>query len=549
MKILKKYNGIGLIVLLAIFSCKSVHRLAVPMGTENSIDLPEKKSYLTKEQEKTWYLEDLQRDTLPGMSVARAYEFLKGRKNIPVIVAVADSGIDLNHEDLKEVLWKNPNEVDNNQKDDDGNGFIDDVHGWNFLGEVYRENLEITRLIKKYDARFKNIPKENVKDTVAYKEYLELKDTFEEKAHSNKKRTSEYNKMLMQLEKVNHFLVKKTGKENYTLKDIEAIKSEEKTNTMAIMMATSILKQGYKIKALMEDLEMAIANSTDFHYDLNFNPRKEILKDDENNFGIKVYGNNKPIPYGKHEFHGTHVAGIILAQNDNQKGINGVAKNAVLMAVRVVPDGDEYDKDVANGIRYAVDNGAKIINMSFGKGYSPNKEEVFQAIKYAAQKDVLIVNAAGNDALDMDVKKAYPNDSEDLQNEFADNVLTIGAIGYFYNEKIVARFSNYGKKNVDIFAPGVKIYSTVPKNDYKPFQGTSMAAPSAAGVAAILRSYFPELSASQVKHIIMNSGTKIPFKVIKPGTSEKVLLTDLCVSGRIVNAYNAVRMAVNMLEK
>ena len=215
-----------------------------------------------------------------------------------------------------------------------------------------------------------------------------------------------------------------------------------------------------------------------------------------------------------------------------------------------MPDGDEYDKDVALGIRYAVDNGAKVINTSFGKGYSPKKEWVWEAIKYAASKDVLIVNAAGNDGKNIDVEKTFPNDSKDLETEISDNVLTIGAMSLNYNEKLPANFSNYGKKNVDVFAPGVQIYSTTPENGYAKLSGTSMAAPSTAGVAALVRSYYPKLTASQVKHILMNSGLKINFEVIKPGSSsrqnpkgEMVKFSELSVSGRVVNAYNALMMA------
>ncbi|MDB4098785.1 S8 family serine peptidase, partial [Polaribacter sp.] len=284
-------------------------------------------------------------------------------------------------------------------------------------------------------------------------------------------------------------------------------------------------------------------------YDLDFNER-QTLGDNLYDINDKFYGNNNVIGSKDLESHGTHVAGIVAASRNNKKGVNGVANNVKIMAVRVVPDGDEHDKDVALGIRYAVDNGAKIINTSFGKGYSPNKKWVYDAIKYAAKKDVLIVNAAGNDGKDIDVTKTYPNDSEDLVNEIADNVLTIGAMSLHYDEKLPANFSNFGKTNVDVFAPGVDIYATVPKDAYASNSGTSMAAPSAAGVAALVRSYYPKLSASQVKHILMNSGIKINFEVIKPGSQsrenpngEKVPFSDLCVSGRVVNAYNALKMA------
>lgn len=264
----------------------------------------------------------------------------------------------------------------------------------------------------------------------------------------------------------------------------------------------------------------------------------------------------KDVPYGNaftrgsltEEMHGTHVAGISMATRDNGKGINGVAKNAKLLSVRTVPTGDEYDKDVAMAIRYAVDNGAKVINMSFGKSYSPNAEWVFDAIKYAADKDVLLVHAAGNDHKNIDKSDNFPNDAPDKIKEIVDNVITIGAVTRNYNEDLVASFSNYGKLNVDIFAPGQEIYSTVPNNKYETFDGTSMAAPAVAGLAVLVRSYYPELSASQVKHIIMNSGIKVDLNVKLPGGDGIVVpFSDLSVSGRVVNAYNALKMADGMV--
>ena len=547
---LKKQMYLGLVALWFAGACKSVHQIPVPASVENSVDLPEKKVALTEAQQKVWSHKDLAKDTIPGMSIQQAYAFLGNRKSVPVLVAVLDSGIDLEHEDLQAVLWKNPKEIPDNNQDDDGNGFVDDVHGWNFLGGINQENLELTRLVKKYQKQFEGLEKEQVKDTVAYQKYLELKKTFDEKAKAGNEEKEQYKQYLVFFKKAHDFLTKATGKEDYTLVDVKKIPpSEDQTYKMSISIFTQISEQGGTLKEQIAGLENYMKHSNNRNYDLDFNPRKDILKDDEDDFTVTVYGDNNPKNYDENELHGTHVAGIILAENDNEKGVNGVTKNALLMAVRVVPDGDEYDKDIALGIRYAVDNGAKIINTSFGKGYSPHKEKVFEAIKYAAAKDVLIVNAAGNDSKNIDVEKTYPNDSADLQTEISDNVLTIGAIGSAYGERMVAPFSNYGKKNVDIFAPGYAIYAPVPGDDYQPNSGTSMAAPAAAGVAAILRSYFPELSASQVKHIIMNSGTKIPFKVKKPGSGEDVDFSALCVSGRIVNAYNAVRMAAAMLKK
>ena len=273
--------------------------------------------------------------------------------------------------------------------------------------------------------------------------------------------------------------------------------------------------------------------------------------DDPDDLTDTNYGNNDvdgPDPKKEDAKHGTHVAGIIAAERNNGIGINGVADNVKIMAVRAVPDGDEYDKDIALGIRYAVDNGAKVINTSFGKYFSTHPEWVMDAIKYAAKNDVLIVNAAGNDALDMDVTRIYPNDqTPENEEEIADNFLTVGASNFDYGSDLVARFSNYGQTNVDVFAPGTKIWSTTPNNEYEFLQGTSMASPAVAGVAAMIRSLYPKLSAAQVKEVIMKSGLASPQKVMVGGNSKDIRpFAELSVSGKMVNLYNALIMASKM---
>ena len=224
--------------------------------------------------------------------------------------------------------------------------------------------------------------------------------------------------------------------------------------------------------------------------------------------------------------------------------MDGVAKNVEIMVLRAVPDGDEYDKDIALAIRYAADNGAKVINTSFGKYYSPHPEWVWDAIKYAAKKDVLIVNAAGNEAFDIDTIQVYPNDQEGTGPEITDNLLTVGALNYEYGSGLVANFSNYGKSSVDVFAPGVEIWSTTPLSTYEHLQGTSMASPAVAGVAAMLRSYYPKLSAKQVKSILKNSGLTTKTSVVLGGdSSKKEAFSDISTSGKMVNMYNAFILA------
>ena len=552
MRILKTFC-IAAFVTAALTGCTSIHKIPVPMGIENAIKTPPKSSPLTVKEKQTWGHADLVKDSIPGMSVSQAYAFLKGKPSEEVIVAINDSGVDLNHEDLKDVLWTNPKEIPENGIDDDKNGYTDDLHGWNFLGGIYDENLEITRLIKMKSVKFEGKISEQISesDKDDYAAYLKMKEEFDEKLGNASNSKNNYNFYYDLYKNAHAAMIKSTGKENYKLEDVLAIETEEEMLTKQKEMTLKVLQTGTSYTAEMEQVKKGISyfsSQVDSHYNLDFHPRT-LLADDANDFSTKFYGDNNPNNRQDDEIHGTHVAGIVLASQNNGKGVAGVAKNVKLMTVRCVPNGDEYDKDVALGFRYAVDNGAKVINTSFGKSYSPHAAWVYEAIKYAEKHDVLIVNAAGNDAENIDVKASYPNDAPDRIHEISDNMITVGAMSSSYDEQLLASFSNYGKRNVDVFAPGVKVYAPVPNNGYQFLSGTSMAAPSTAGVAALLRSYYPKLSAAQVKHILMNSGTKIDFKVRKPGSEDLVSLDELCVSGRIVNALNAVKMAAAMVEK
>jgi len=291
-----------------------------------------------------------------------------------------------------------------------------------------------------------------------------------------------------------------------------------------------------------------------YHLNKEFNGRA-IVGDNPDDINDRGYGNNNVIgPEKEGAKHGTHVAGIIAQGRANGLGGDGVATPVVkIMAVRAVPDGDEYDKDVALAIRYAVDNGAKVINGSFGKYYSTHSDWVYDAIKYAASKDVLIVCAAGNEGRDLNEGNGverYPNDHAVGQPEIADNFLSVGALAPEYGPDMVANFSNYGITEVDVFAPGVRIYATTPNNKYEFLQGTSMASPNAAGVAALIRAYYPELTAPQVKQVIMQSGIQLNNLVnLGERGSEQRPFTEISRTGRIVNAYNALIMADQMAKK
>ncbi len=542
MKYLKSIFTLSLA--MALTGCSSVSKIPVPQPLNNAVTLPAKKAPLTESQKKNWAHADLMTDTIPGISLDKAYKFLEGKKGVPVIVGVVDSGEDIEHEDLSANIWTNPKEIPGNGKDDDKNGFIDDVHGWNFLGKTLHENIELTRLLKKFKPRFDgkseaDIAEADKKDFAQYQEMIKVYD-------AKVKGLSPQKQFVDMLFDAYKSLAKALNKEEFNAKDLEALKTEDTDLLRAKnMIIRGLFSRGASFKGLKKYKDY-LDGQLNYYYNLDFNGRKQ-----GDNYEInepKVYGDNDVIGDKNIEEHSTHVAGIIGAIRNNGIGIDGVAQNIKIMPVRVVPEGDEYDKDVANGIRYAVDNGAKVINMSFGKGYSPQSQWVYDAIKYAESKDVLLVHAAGNDAADNDKVHNFPNDAKDWKTEFADNLITVGALSPNYDENLPANFSNYGKLNVDVFAPGVQIYSTIPNNKYEFFNGTSMAAPEVAGIAALIRSYYPKLTASQVKHILMNSGIKIEKEVLIPGEKgKKAPFADLSVSGRIVNAYNALRMANQMV--
>ena len=552
------------IAVLVISSCKSsIATVPIPTGSENTLNVVAKKGVLSQDEMHRWSHADLEKDSIPGMSIAKAYQFLEGKKGVEVIVGIADSGVDVEHEDLKDVAWVNAKEIAGNNKDDDGNGYVDDIHGWNFLGGkdgrmVHADQLEITRLVKRGMDKFGDKKASEIAevDKTEFEQFLKYKEEFSKTADKKIRQKEDLNntkKRLNQLSESFAAIKKFLGKDTFTEEDLKVVKPGDPKLAEQIADVGTLLNRGMTEKSLIDYrrglLEHLEGVEKEKHYDLDFDLRQS-MGDDLYDINDTDYGNNNVIGSKELESHGTHVAGIVAASRNNDKGVDGVAQNVKILTVRVVPDGDEHDKDVALGIRYAVDNGAKVINMSFGKGHSPNIKWVIDAIKYAATKDVLLVNAAGNSGANIDTEKTFPTDAPDFKNEVADNVLTVGAMSVYYNEKLPASFSNYGKINVDVFAPGVQIYSTFPSDNYQAIGGTSMAAPAAAGVAALVRSYYPQLSASQVKHILMNSGVKIPFEVIKPGSQSKmnpkgemISFSELSVSGRVLNAYNALKMA------
>ncbi len=528
---------------LVLASCGTSKKVAqtTPVMIQAPLNI-QKKTPIKESELNRWSHLDIVKDTIPGMSVDKAYaELLKNKKGVKVIVGIVDSGVDIEHEDLKSVIWTNPKEIAGNGIDDDKNGYVDDIHGWNFLGDIIKENLEYERIIVN----------KNLVDQVTYDEAVAENNKKIETSTKGKARLEE---MTVDATKAETVLTKYFGKSGYSVEEVNAISSQD----AEIAKSQKVFQRVTSFGMTIPEYQTALQKELD-GYDkiingenLKTNYRK-VIGDNPDDITDTKYGNNNVMgisPDKEQIMHGTHVAGIVAQVRNNTLGGDGIANNVEILTVRAVPDGDEYDKDIALGIRYAVDNGAKVINGSFGKDYSPHKQWVYDAIKYAESKDVLIVHAAGNDSKDIDVENNFPNDSDDKKTEFADNLITIGALNFDYNNKLVARFSNYGKLNVDVFAPGVKIYASTPNNTYKLLQGTSMASPNVAGVAALIRSYYPKLSAKEVKHILMDSGVAITTDVIVAGKPNDVRpFTVLSKSGKIVNAYNALLMAEKMSKK
>ncbi|SMO39428.1 S8 family peptidase [Solitalea koreensis] len=507
-----------------------------------------------------WFNLDFKTDSVRGVSTEKTYQtLLKGKKSKPVIVAVIDGGVDINHEDLNSVLWTNPKEIAGNGKDDDKNGYIDDIHGWNFIGgkdgrNINFEATELTRLFAPLADKYANADSSKVTDKKEYARYLELKAEYDKEYNKYKKQYDDYNPVVEQLTQINNLLKQNLKMEKVDINSLSSLKSgNPQLDELAINLVNGMNQAGVTdmdglISNVSEDVNH-LKEIMDYGLNLNYNPR-DIVGDNYADQHERYYGNNDV--KGPDASHGTHVAGIIAANRTNNIGMSGIANNVKIMSVRTVPNGDERDKDVANAIRYAVDNGAKVINMSFGKSFSYDKSVVDEAVKYAESKDVLLVHAAGNDASNNDTKANFPN-SYFADGSQAKNWIEVGALSWKKGEDAIATFSNYGKKNVDVFAPGVDIYSTIPESQYKNNSGTSMASPVVAGIAAVLRSYFPNYTAAQIKDIILRSAVRVEDKVKMPvdgGDSANndiklVNFSDLCNTGAVVNLYEAVKLAQN----
>ncbi|WP_295811892.1 S8 family peptidase [uncultured Apibacter sp.] len=519
---------------------------------------------------KNWYHQSYEKTGIYGVGTNDAINFLKskGLKPSPIIVGVIDSGVQIDHPDLKNNIWVNSKEIANNGKDDDGNGYTDDIHGWDFIGgkdgkDVDHDTMESTRIVSLYEKLFGKdyfevddiYEKNRKKFPNEFREYLRAVSVYEKELKEAKMSLSQIDEQKEMIRQMTDILQKALGDKPMTIENINAAEftiPQYKTAFLQMLENNSDLegKNATQIK-MLADSEMGEAvqyysGKVDYMLNKNYDPRS-IVGDNYADIKEKYYGNNEV--EGPDALHGTHVSGIIAAERNNKIGMDGIAGDvAKILVVRAVPDGDERDKDIANAIHYAVDNGAKIINMSFGKPFSPNKERVWEAMKYAEKKGVLMVHAAGNDNKNVDTEYNYPTNFKDNENKsFVNNWITVGA-STRYNNSLKASFSNYGKEKVDIFAPGLEIYSTITKGKYKFLQGTSMASPVVAGCAALLWAYFPQLSAEQVKEILFITANKSTTAVEAGGESDNspaitTTFDQLSSTGGVVDVYRAVKYA------
>lgn len=506
-----------------------------------------------------WHL--LFNDSIIGTNVSSALVWLESQKLKPkknIIVGVIDSGTDTTHLYIQKALWHNKKEK-HNGKDNDKNGYKGDVLGWNFLGTPDRSfnmrsaGTEEFREFKRLYPKYKNYPTDSTTIANASPEFIYY---LKMKAGARIESYFKFTEYLQQQANAYEELTKRAksaypGKDSLRVIDIMSINANDSLFNISAQLIAIDLMNGSKDRLwqTLVDKHNAKLNQAQTRIkSIEADKDKRLLMgDDIHDASDRFYGN--PDIMCDDYFHGTFVAGIIAAQPNPENKMIGIYPTAKIMTIRAVPEGDEYDKDIASAIRYAVDNGAKIINMSFGKQTSPDADMVEDAIRYAADHDVLLVMASGNNGTDCDKKIYYPQ-GLDKTGKRIDNLIRVGASDINGNPGSI---SNYGKNSVDLFAPGMDITSLGENNGYTTSSGTSIAAPVVAGIAAIIRDYFPKLSAGQVKDVLIKSVTPMNGKSVKiPGPNKKgntTMYDSLCVSGGIVNALNAVKMAQQLSSK
>lgn len=558
---MKKISLLLLSLIIAIYGCSSSQQVTkTEKQASQTSEIPQASIDFStlNEPPEMWHLMDEGNTQFRGISSELTYQTLLKDKSPQqqVIVAVIDGGVDINHEDLKANIWVNEDETPGNGTDDDGNGYVDDVNGWNFIGGSDGENVdndtfEVTRIYARLHPKYENADTTNftAEEQVEYELYKKVENEYRYQINNYLQQYNNIQSLEQSMQQGDKILTDYFSG-SYTYEEVQELQPQDQQIAFAKNVMRYVLENDID-SMLIADQKKQVYEFMKYGYNPDFSTR-DIVGDNYEDKTERYYGN--PDVSGPDASHGTHVAGIIGAVRENDIGMNGVANNVRIMAIRTVPDGDERDKDVANAIRYAVENGAHIINMSFGKSYSPYKEVVDEAIQYADENGVLMVHAAGNSSENSDETENYPTDTygDYLNGSSTANLwLSVGASGWKPDSAFVGNFSNYGDQRVDLFAPGVDIYSTIPNDNYQRNQGTSMAAPVVSGTAALLMAYYPDLTAAQVREIIMKSVKTYPnLEVTVPHKAnvegEMGSFSSLSVSNGVINVYKAFRMAEKM---
>jgi cell wall-associated protease len=540
------------LAILILASCTAEFKDKSPIKSEAFFDTIS--TAKTPEQLKNWQLKDIQLDCLPGVSLERAYsELLKDKEGEEVIVALLDDHIDLNHENLKDQIWVNRDEIPNNGLDDDGNGYVDDVNGWNFTGNAKGEqviymNNEVIRILRYVNSIAKTEVLEMSKDSYLKSDSLIVKINQEyEKEADLAKRKQDYGAFLIKgYKEARKALRKYFPDENYTIEKLDEIKTSDSMLGRHIYYMKDYIK--YELsEEWIADYKKEADSLKEKVWNLDYNERTAIIGDNPDDVTDIYYGNNQVGTHLEYFKHSTQVASVIAAKGADSSGVKGVSDRIKIMPVCVSTEGNEHDKDIAVGIKYAVDNGAKVINISLGKMFSLHSDWVFDAFKYAEEHGVLIVSSAGNLNFDLNTENDYFfNDNIDNGKEVSGNFLLVGSSTHKVNEQLKSSFSNYDSIDVDLFAPGDSIYVAYPDNKYLFNSGTSLASAITSGVAALIFSYYPHLNANDVKQILMQSGVAYNLKVNIAARDEEpklVPFSQISKTGRVLNAYNAILLA------
>jgi len=507
-----------------------------------------------------WWKIDYGQDSLASISWNKGLKYAYKTNNYPkkqIKVAILDTDFDLNHNMLLDLIAINKDEISRNNKDDNQNGFVDDYAGWNFLGIKNKDSalahvlMEETRILRKFDSlSYQTLKKRN---KIPFK-YIEVKSSFDSIVKSLQRDINPYINIEENYTYVMDTL-RKLIPDKISLSSLTDYKTQNDTIMGYVNFAKYYYENDFPYDEFIDYLKLKKL-SLDICMNLSYDNRM-LLQDKPNNLRDKNYGN--PI-FGKNIqllSHGTTVSGVIahaLLDSSNTKNKNTIPNYPIkILPITFTGIGDFTDKDFYLGFKYAISNGANIINISQGKTFSMTPKILFKALKLAKRRNVLVVMSAGNQAMSLDENWRFPQSISKLYEKNFSNVLIVGASSKKLNKNLLDEDSNYGLKSIDIFAPGEDIPTTLPNNEFTTKSGTSFAAPIVTNVAALLWSHYPKLKASEIKKIIMQSGAEYDGLVNVPcdleknqfckNNPQKQKFNLLSRSGKIINALNALKLA------